>query len=141
KLAHPTSVGGSSLWPTPTKSLYCTKIELELVNNRLRFRDDADAGGSQFGIGKAARIWTQIWLLIRACGATPSQAFSFPSSHPLHLSLSAGPRSSQGTLSFNPNFSDWVMGWPIGWTDPMRPVTGWSVWLQRMRGELSKLPI
>ncbi|MGO7986112.1 hypothetical protein [Rhizobium leguminosarum] len=43
-------------------------------------------------------------------------------------------------LTFNPNFSDWIMGWPIGWTDPMRLVTAWSVWLQRMRGELSKMP-
>ena len=31
------------------------------------------------------------------------------------------------------------MGWPIGWTDPIQPVTGWSVWLH-MRGELSKMP-
>jgi hypothetical protein len=43
-------------------------------------------------------------------------------------------------LTFNPNFSDWIMGWPIGWADPMQPVTGWSLWLQRMRGELSKMP-
>ncbi|WP_221724658.1 hypothetical protein, partial [Ochrobactrum sp. SFR4] len=62
------------------------------------------------------------------------------STHPLHISLETGARSSIGTLSFNPNFSDWLMGWPIGWTDPMQPVTGWQVWLQRMRGELSKLP-
>lgn len=44
-------------------------------------------------------------------------------------------------LTFNPNFSDWVMGWPIGWTDPMQRVTGWSVWRRRMRGALLKLPI
>lgn len=44
-------------------------------------------------------------------------------------------------LTFNPNFSDWLMGWPIGWTDPTQPVTEWSLWLQRMRGELSKLPL
>lgn len=60
---------------------------------------------------------------------------------PLHLTLNAGPRSSIGDLTFNPNFSDWIMGWPTGWTDPTRPVTEWSVWLQRMRGELSKMPI
>ncbi|CDN93465.1 hypothetical protein BN949_02619 [Agrobacterium tumefaciens] len=141
KSARPTSVGGSSLWPTPTKSIYCTKIEMELVNDCFKMRDDAAAAGSQFGIGKAARLWTQIWMLMQACGATPTRPFSFPSSRPLHLSLNAGHRSSPGDLTFNPNFSDWIMGWPIGWTDPTQPVTAWSAWLQRMRGELSKMPI
>ena len=114
---------------------------MELVNDCFKMRDDAAAAGSQFGIGKAARLWTQIWMLMQACGATPTRPFSFPSSRPLHLSLNAGHRSSPGDLTFNPNFSDWIMGWPIGWTDPTQPVTAWSAWLQRMRGELSKMPI
>jgi hypothetical protein len=33
------------------------------------------------------------------------------------------------------------MGWPIGWNDPSRPVTGWRAWRRRMRGELSRLPM
>lgn len=41
---------------------------------------------------------------------------------------------------FGPSSVKRVMGWPIGWTDPMQPVTEWSAWLQRMRGELLKLP-
>lgn len=102
-------------------------------------RNDPTQSGSQLALGKAARLWTQIWLLMKACGARPTRAFSFPSSRPLHLSLTAGPRSSTNDLTFNPNFSDWIMGWPIGWTDPMQPVTAWSAWLQRMRGELSQM--
>ncbi|MBR7651511.1 recombinase family protein [Brucella oryzae] len=132
---------GSSLWPTPTKSLYCNKAEIELVSDSLRFRPDPTQAGSQLALGKIARLWTHIWLLMKACGGTPTKPFSFPSSHPLHISLNAGPRSSVNDLTFNPNFSDWVMGWPIGWTDPMQRVTGWSVWLQHMRGALLKLPI
>lgn len=114
---------------------------MELVNDRFLMRDDPDQTGSQIALGKAARLWTSIWMLIAACGARPTKAFSFPFSRPLHLTLNAGPRSSNGDLTFNPNFSDWIMGWPIGWTDPTRPVTEWSAWLQRMRGELSKMPI
>ncbi|WP_342212861.1 hypothetical protein [Rhizobium sp. CFBP 8762] len=110
------------------------------MNDCFRMRDDAAAGGSQFGLGKAARVWTHIWLLMKACGARPTKPFSFQSSRPLHLSLNAGARSSTTDLTFNPNFSDWIMGWPIGWTDPTQPVTEWSLWLRRMRGELSKLP-
>ncbi|MET3611731.1 hypothetical protein ABID16_000036 [Rhizobium aquaticum] len=130
----------SSLWPTPTKSLYCNRIELELSSAGMKFRDDPTQTGSQVALGKVARLWTHIWLLMKACGATPTRTFRFQSSHPLHISLQAGPRSSTGDLTFNPNFSDWVMGWKIGWTDPMRPVTEWSAWLQLMRGELLRLP-
>ncbi|WP_024324326.1 hypothetical protein [Sinorhizobium medicae] len=129
------------MWPTPTKSLYCNKIEIELVNDCFRFRDDPSQTGSQIALGKAARLWSHIWMLMKACGARPTTRFSFPYTRPLHLTLNAGPRSSINDLTFNPNFSDWIMGWPIGWTDPTQPVTGWSVWLRRMRGELSRLHI
>ncbi|WP_244493599.1 hypothetical protein [Aureimonas sp. N4] len=92
------------------------------------------------GIGMIARQWTLLWMFMESCGAKPTKSSSFLHTRPLHLSLRPGQRYSAGDLTFNPNFSDWVMGWPIGWTDPMQPVTGWSAWLRRMRGELSKLP-
>jgi hypothetical protein len=132
--------GGSSFWPTPTRSLYCNRTHLELSSAGLKMRDDPTQTGSQVAIGKAARLWTMIYMLIRACGAVPTKPFDFPFSRPLHLSLTAGTRYSPGDLTFNPNFSDWLMGWPIGWTAPLQPVTEWSTWLQRMRGELSRLP-
>jgi DNA (cytosine-5)-methyltransferase 1 len=48
--------------------------------------------------------------------------------------------ASGNRAGFNPNFSDWLMGWPIGWSDPELPVTEFRLWLRRMRIELSKLP-
>ena len=114
---------------------------MELSRDGLKLRDDPTQSGSQIALGKAARTWTIIWLMMKAFGAKPTKAFSYPHSRPLHISLNAGPRSSIGILTFNPNFSDWIMGWPIGWTDPTRPVTAWSAWLRHMRGELSKLPM
>ncbi|MBB3233403.1 hypothetical protein [Phyllobacterium endophyticum] len=114
---------------------------MTLQNDALKFRNDPTQTGSQIAIGNVTRLWTHMWLLMKACGATPAKAYRFPSSHPLHIGLNAGHRSSTGDLTFNPNFSDWVMGWPIGWTDPTRPVMEWCRWLQLMRGELSKLPI
>ena len=128
------------MWPTPIRSLYCDRIELELSAKGMKFRNDPRQVGSQIALGKVARLWTHIWLLIRMTGAVPATAANFPSTRPLHISLNAGPRSSPGDLTFNPNFSDWIMGWPIGWTDPTRPVTGFARWRQRMRGELSRLP-
>ena len=41
----------------------------------------------------------------------------------------------------NPDFVEWLMGWPIGWSalDLPLPATGWSRWWQRMRGSLCAL--
>jgi hypothetical protein len=114
---------------------------MELSKDGFKLRDDPGQKGKQIALGKAARLWTHLWLLMQAFGAVPARPFSWPHSRPLRISLNAGPGCSKGILSFNPNFSDWMMGWPIGWTDPMRPVTGWSRWLLRMRGELSRLPL
>lgn len=53
------------------------------------------------------------------------------------------PRSmSDGTespLTLNPLFVEWLMGWPIGWTDCGSAVTALSRWLPRMRSELSRM--
>lgn len=59
--------------------------------------------------GKVARQWSLLIMLIKACGVKPEKDFSFQSTHPLHISLETGARSSIGTLNFNPNFSDWLM--------------------------------
>ena len=134
RLAHPNTGDASSLWPTPTTSLYANSVSLELSAEGLKLRDDPAQKGSQISIGKAARTFTLIWLLVRATGAEPTGRFRFPYSRPLHLNLATGPRYSPGDLSFNPNFSDWVMGWPIGWTEPGRPVTEFARWLRRARG-------
>lgn len=140
KSVHPTFGAGSSFWPTPTRSLYCNRVSLELSQAGMKFRDCPLQTGSQVAIGKVARVWTLMWMIVRSCG-TPTTDFSFRHSLPLHIDLQPGARYSTGDLTFNPNFSDWLMGWPIGWTAPTRPVTGWSAWLRQMRGELSRLPI
>ena len=44
---------------------------------------------------------------------------------------------SQATL--NPRFTEWLMGWPVGWTEFELAETEWCLWLQRMRGELSRM--
>ncbi|WP_245429542.1 hypothetical protein [Mesorhizobium sp. DCY119] len=128
------------MWPTPTRTLYANKVQIEMSSTGLRFRDDPDETGSQLALGKVARAWTMIYLIMKACGAGRFGAYRFHSSLPLHLNLTVGTRYSPGDLIFNPNFSDWLMGWPIGWTAPSQPVTEWSAWLRHMRGELSRLP-
>lgn len=50
-----------------------------------------------------------------------------------------GPPSSKACRTLNPLFVEWLMGWPIGWTDCASPVTGFSRWRRDMRTELSML--
>lgn len=51
----------------------------------------------------------------------------------------AGPKSLAGRRILNPLFVEWLMGWPIGWTDSAPVETGLSRWLLLMRGRLSML--
>jgi hypothetical protein len=46
---------------------------------------------------------------------------------------------TQSQITLNPRFTEWLMGWPIGWTEFELAETEWFRWLQRMRGELSRM--
>lgn len=50
-----------------------------------------------------------------------------------------GQKSSKNTPRLNPLFVQWMMGWPIGWTNYDRPVTGFAQWLEQSRGYLCQL--
>lgn len=47
--------------------------------------------------------------------------------------------SCQKSRRLSPLFDEMLMGWPIGWTDCVQPVTGWSRWLRLSRFALSQL--
>lgn len=53
--------------------------------------------------------------------------------------LMSSPACSALPKTLNPNFVEWLMGWPIGWTASAQPVTEFALWLRRMRGQLSTL--
>jgi hypothetical protein len=62
----------------------------------------------------------------------------FPYSPP-DPSTPDGEPSSEERRTLNPRFVEWLMGWPIGWTDCEQAETGLSAWLERSRGALSTL--
>src|SRR5690606_21284736 len=99
--------------------------------NGLQFRTDLNQTGSQVGLRNAAQAWTLFWDLTKATGW---EARRPASSHRCRVILLNGEKHSDGRLTLSPAFSDWMMGWPPGWTDPLQPVTGWSHWLRRGRG-------
>lgn len=132
KSAGRTSASGCSFWPTPTFKGSGNRACIRLSPDKgLEFKNDLNQVGSQLGLWNAAKAWALLWDMLQAVGWTPSRPRS---SHLCRVILLNGERHSDGRLSSNPAFSDWMMGWPPGWTDPLRPVTGWSLWLQRARG-------
>ena len=46
---------------------------------------------------------------------------------------------TQSQITLNPRFTEWLMGWPIGWTQFELAETEWFRWLQLMRGELLRM--
>ncbi|BAV64758.1 site-specific DNA methylase [Sphingobium cloacae] len=99
----------------------------------------AQGSCGQFSLANAARVWTNLFLVIRGLGL--SMSGTCPSSPPVRVSFKHGPTSSLVGLISNPRFYEHLMGWPIGWTAPEEPVTGFAVWLRRSRGALSRLLI
>ena len=97
----------------------------------MEFKNDLNQVGSQIGLWNAAKAWVLMWDMMLAAGWSPQRPTS---SHRCRVILLNGEKHSDGFLSSNPAFSDWMMGWPPGWTDPLQPVTGWSHWLRRARG-------
>ncbi|WP_417689036.1 hypothetical protein [Roseibium sp.] len=126
---------------TPTTSLYCCRTDILIKEGALRFRTATDQKGSQHAIGNAARIWTTFWLTVKGMGLKHLKSPIYRSSRLLHVTLKPGTRTCPGDWTFNPNFPDWLMGWPIGWSDPAQPATELSRWLRHMRGKLSRLLI
>lgn len=107
-----------AMWPTPNRQ---DEKWRETPNMAVARRE----AGKQESIGNAA--------------------LSFPSSLPDGTSTPAGePSSPSGPTSrrrLNPGFVEWLMGWPLGWTDLDSPfsATEWSRWWLGMRCSLSRL--
>lgn len=133
KSAGLTYENGCSFWPTPTFKMGGNRVSLRLGPGLFRFVVDQNQKGSQAGLRQAAISWTMMWELLKAAGWTPGPLVSSPrclvTSFPGDAHL-----KGKGLLQLNPSFTDWIMGWPSGWTDPLRPVTGWSHWLRLARG-------
>lgn len=99
--------------------------------------DTAETSSGQYSLSNAARAWTKGWLAMRALGWRPVEMpRSLP---PVRVSFRLGTGSFIGGLISNPRFFELTMGWPIGWSAPEEPVTGFAAWLQRSRTELSTL--
>ena len=138
KLALP---GQARLWPTPN------------VPNGGRVNPPGtsatgqapDGSKKQIGLDEVARASAQRWMTPTARdhkdGATTLA--NTPVNGLLGRQVlktgTAGSDSSAVRRTLNPLFVEALMGWPAGWTGFGSAATAWSLWLPRMRGELSRL--
>ena len=98
-----------------------------------------ETSSGQYSLTNAARTWTKLWLILQALGWRAGE--SNPSSHPVRVSFNGGRGSFIADLISNPRFFEQIMGWPIGWTAPGAPVTGFAAWLRHSRIALSRLTL
>lgn len=123
-------------WPTPraqepgsTSPNYGKGLKLTAIHWRTPNASDAEGGIMEIRPETSARI------KLRDHSVHITNCLS---GHPDQLNINYG-EISQKTL--NPQFTEWLMGWPIGWTglEPVEMV--WSHWWLRMRLELSRLTL
>ena len=138
--------GAVALWPTPRA-------------------EDSEATGAHRGtpdtLNAAAGLWATPAARATKGACSPgaltrrdgksrmdlldNQAVYFQPFRPAASTPSDGGRSSASTPALprrlNPDFVEWLMGWPIGWTVPGSPLpeTEWSRWWRHMRGSLYEL--
>lgn len=127
---------GCSFWPTPTVAASGNRACIQPREGLMMFRPDLNQTGKQLGLKETARAWTLLWYLAKALRA-PMDGAAF--SLPCRIGLTSGEPYLKGGLQLSPAFTDLMMGWPSGWTDPLRPGTEWSHWLRQSRGALSRL--
>ena len=72
----------------------------------------------------------------RPNGQVSLPKMAFQSGHQRQEAMINGDMSQ---MRLNPLFTEWLMGWPIGWTDFAPVETAWCHWWQRMHSELFTL--
>jgi hypothetical protein len=134
-LAQTTKGTGFGLWATPASSdgqrggTITDKMTgqslPQMVNTPAKWpspnaRDWKDSGASQ-GNRKSPNLGTQVhWPTPRAAdhkGATSADAMSKAAARGFNPNLPELTAAISGGGSLNPTWVEWLMGWPLGWTD------------------------
>lgn len=136
--SRPSNLREQILWPTPRAQ----KVSSE----------NPKAWSARQQAGKVATpplpLVAAMWPTITAqdaknnAGASQFQRNTKPLNVEAALHCSHPTPMATGVASqpiLNPAFTEWLMGWPIGWTESEPAVTGWCRWQQHMRGALSAL--
>lgn len=139
------------MWPTVRSSSANGPCESEIKNNNPKARLEVEVanwptpramepGSTSPNYGKGLKNTAENWATPQARDWKDNANANVPTNSLLGRqaprAMNSG-RESQITL--NPRFTEWLMGWPIGWTQLELAETEWCRWLQLMHGELLRI--
>jgi DNA-cytosine methyltransferase len=140
--SRPSNLREQIVWPTP-------RAQKTSSENPESWKARQQAGQvSTPPLAMAAIMWPTVTTQDAKNNAGPSQfgrnTKPLNVEAALHHSRCHSPQgqTETGTAShkvLNPQFVEWLMGWPIGWTEFAPVGTAWCRWLPLMRGALSWL--
>ena len=124
-----TDAKGSGFWPTPQARESGKKLgNYDHKRNRYLTKDGHDYG---MGLAQAVQMWptprASEWKGVGPLGSKSHQ-YRLDKSY-----LDATVQEAEGrTGKLNPTWVEWLMGWPLGWTD-LKPLETdkFQQWLQQ----------
>jgi len=143
-------------WPTPrvmepgsTSPGYGKGLKNTAVNWRTPNASDGEGGIMEWRDGKAAKLKLRDHSVHAVKSWATPQARDWKDGDaknqaPTNSILGRqAPRAmmggSESQITLNPQFTNWLMGWPIGWTKFEPLEMEWCRWFALMRGEFSRM--
>ena len=139
------------LWPTPDASLVTDTEDPESWLARMNARREESRVKYGTPLGVASRLWPTLVRQSKLVSRQGVVLASFLRCLPRSKSGSTYSRTPRGlrllsrnpernvNIRLNPNFAEWLMGWPIGWTDFVPLATGLFHFRQLMHSMFSGL--
>ncbi len=129
--AHRTSENASGSWPTPTRN-DAVGAGYQRANGRHYFTLPGAVGATKHLPPEMEEKRMRTW-------ATPTQADGMGGPGRSDKRTGGDNLRTQAGGSLNPTWVEWLMGWPLGWTDCAASVTGKFQQWRRSHGECSTL--
>lgn len=144
-----------SNWPTPraqepgsTSPNYGKGLKNTAENWRTPNASDAEGGVMEWREGKAAKLKLRDHSVhaIKTWGTPTTRDWKDSANANVPTNSLLGRQApqimkdgAQSQITLNPRFTEWLMGWPVGWTEFELAETEWFRWLRLMRGELLRM--
>lgn len=151
-------------WPTPTGSDGNRRTDASqtregapsLTEEGARWpsprAEDGESAGNHPGATDSLTGATKTWptpaaadgdrateYITRKDGSNPTLLGASRRSPPVLRTSTCGPECSPKHRRLNPLFVEWLMNFPLGWTDSELSATAWSLWWRQSRSWLSRI--
>ncbi|MEM7667534.1 MAG: hypothetical protein AAF317_00090 [Pseudomonadota bacterium] len=125
-----------SMWPTPTTTMIKGAGQNSAREDGQPRTDRLDYAMNNWSTPIANDAEKRGIVLVSGLAG---EATDFLSRRHGLMTMLTGAKSSNSFPRLSPQFTEWLMGLPVGWTDYECAETGFSHWQRRMRGWLDRL--